>query len=232
VKSASADIRESNRKAFDPKTGITNTEAGKLDRLSSALTSASTNLSGDEALVSQAMAAHIIRLHTALTNYESAGLELSKAEVLNHFSSTDKGQFAARRQLVNRFLQANDALTDVITNSENRLLADLTKSHISALNIKTTMENFHATAAPLNAVTTRIRACDDRIGAAMLDALNLLETEWYKWTVNPETGNLRFEVPKDLEAYNKAMQDVKIAHQEQLKLQQQLTRLQQNLPIQ
>jgi hypothetical protein len=229
VKSVEAEIRVGNQKALNSKSAITNGNSEQLDRLSSALQSASTNLSGDEALVSQAMAAHFSRLHDALTNYEAAALEVRNAHILNHFSTTDKGQFAARRQIVERFLQANADLTGFITNSENHIIADLTKSHVSNSYIKKTMEHFHANAAPLNAVSLRIRACDDRVGAAMLDALNLLEADWYKWTINPKNGNLRFEDPKDLEAYNKIIRDMKTAGEDQLKFQQQLARLQQTV---
>jgi hypothetical protein len=229
VRSAEADVRSSNRKSFDPKMGFTNTDAGKLDQLSSALNDASQNLTGDDALISQAMAAHIARLHGAVTNYQAAALELRTAEVLNHFSSTNKGQFAARREVVERFLRSNAAFAQAITNSENNILADLTKSHVSAVHIKSVIDNFHSTATPINAVSIRIRQCDDRQGTAILAALNLLESEWYKWSVD-KTGRLRFDDRMDLEVYNKALQDMHDAGADQLKLQQQLNRLQQTSP--
>jgi hypothetical protein len=230
VKSAEADIRSMNRKNFDPKTGITNADAGKLDRLSSALKDASQNLSGDDALISQAMSAHVSRIHTALTNYQSAALALRTAEVLNHFDSTNKAQFATRRELVDHFLQANTALIQAITNSENNIQDDLTKTHVSAVHIQSVIAGYHSSAAPLNEVNLRIRHCDDRMGVAILGALNLLETEWYKWSIDSKNDKLRFEDPHDLEAYNQALQEIHDAGEDQLKFQKQLVHLQQTLP--
>ena len=122
---------------------------------------------------------YLSRMQTALKKYEATVADLRNAHVLDqNFDSLDKDAvFASRREVVQRFLKANGAIKEAITNAEGSIRADLVKAQVSDTQIEAVMTGYHSSAAPMNVVTLKIRECDDTMGNAMLDALNTLEDE-------------------------------------------------------
>ncbi|HXS69484.1 MAG TPA: hypothetical protein VN761_11610 [Candidatus Polarisedimenticolia bacterium] len=222
IQASSADIRSDLKKNFDPKNGITNVDVDKIGRISSQLRNASQNLSGDDAKVANVMAAFLDRTRGALKTFQDSVAEMRNARVLDRFDPNDKGQFAARKKIVQRFLQANSDLTKTITNAEDSIRADLVKAQLSQPTIESVIAGYHSSTAPMNATTLQIRQCDDRMGHAMLDALNTLESQWGHWKVDPGTGRLAFDDLETRETYNKSIIAMKTAANDEVKLQAEL----------
>ena len=219
---STADIRSDLKKSFDPKKGITNVDVEKLDRLSSQLKNAAQNLSGDDARAANVMAGFLDRSRAAMKDYQAAVTELRAAHVLNHFDSEDKEQFAAKREVVQQFLQANSNLIQVITNAEDSIRAGLLKAQVSRANTESIVGGYHSSAASINAITVQIRQCDDRLGNAILGALDTLETQWGHWKFNPDTQKLIFTDAATREAYDKSITAMREAADEQIKWQAKL----------
>ena len=131
VESSAADFRSSLNKSFDAKKGITNVDLGKLDRFRNDMKNASTNLTGDDASIALAMDSFLGRMSAVMKNYQSAVEDLRAANVMKQFDSMDKEQFAFRREVVQRFLKANAAVKQAITNAEDSIRVDLIKSQVS-----------------------------------------------------------------------------------------------------
>jgi hypothetical protein len=225
VHQAANDVQASVRDSFDAKHGITNVDQSRLDRLQSEFTNAARTLSGDDALIMQAMAAHTGRMKSALKNYEAAANELKHAEVLRADNLTDKSQFAPRRQLVSHFISANDELKQVIVTGEQNLKTDLTKLRVAQNKIDDTLAGYRAKAGPRNVLTQQIRECDDRIGQSLTGMLEILETQWGNWSVDPNTRQLRIQNVPAREAYNKYFAEIQTASTDQVKAQQKLVNL-------
>jgi hypothetical protein len=222
VKSSAGGMRDDLKKNFNPTNGITNVDLSRFDKMRDGLKTVSQNSSGDDGHVAKALSAYLDRMQTAVKNYQDASTKLRETRVLDNFDSTDKQQIPARREVVQQFIAGNEALKFVITNSEDRIRADLARENVPASKIDRFMEGFHSSAAPKNAASIKIRQCDDRIGAAMLDALSALESDWGHWKSDPATDRLRFEHSATLNTYNKDLASIQAAGEEQLKLQTRL----------
>jgi len=214
------DMRSDMKKNFNPKTGITNVDFEKLAKVRESLKNASENSSGDSAQIANIVSAYLDRMQSAAKNYHIAVTKLRTEKVLDDFDPVDQGQFAPKREIIQQFLEANAALKGVITNSEDRLRAEMTQANISDSTIERFLEGFHSSSNV--AVTAQIRQCDERLGAAMLDALNVLETDWGHWKFDPDTHQLNFADSASREAYRKDLAAINSAGTEQLQLQSKL----------
>jgi len=226
---SSADIRSDIRKSFDPKNGITNVDVDRMGRLSRQLKNASTNLSGDDARVARVMAGFIDRSQGALKNYQAAAAEMRDARVLERFDPEDKGQFASKREVVQRFLQANAGLMQNITNAEDIIRADLAKAQVSPRIAESVIAGYHSSAGPINGITLQIRQCDERLGNAALDALSTLETQWGHWKLDPAREKLVFDDAATREAYEKSILAMRDAANDQIQWQAKLVNYQSSL---
>jgi translation initiation factor 2 alpha subunit (eIF-2alpha) len=222
INASEKEIRADLKKNFDPKVGFTNMNLEGLDKLQTALKNASEKSSGDDSIVATAMSAYVARMQIAAKNYQTAVARLQEAHVLALFDPSNKGQLATRREFVLGFLDANAALKQVITNSEDRLRADLTATKLSPAKIDSYVEQFHSSTISEKILTTKIRQCDERIGAALLDALNTLESDWGHWKSDDAKGGIIFERTAARDAYNKAIKSLQTAADEQVKLQAKL----------
>jgi hypothetical protein len=211
------------RKNFDPKTGITtNVDLTQIDKLRDSLKSMSRNSTGDEAVFADALSKFTDRMQAATRNYRAAVTKLREARVLQGFDSSDKSQLAARREYVHQFLDANAAMEQVITNCEDQIRADLIAAHVRPSKADAMLANYHAGTEVQNAITMKVRKCDDRVGAALLDALNTLETNWGLWKYDTNTNWIQFEDAETRETYNKYVAEIKAAMNEQLELQRKV----------
>lgn len=217
---SSANRMESDlKKNFDPQKGITNIDFTEFDKFREGFKNASHNLSGDDAIIAKAETAYMDRIQAAATNYQAAIKKLSSAHVLEKLDSSDKQQLEARRKIVEQFLEANSAFKQTILSSEDNIRIDLTVAQVPALKINSFMQGFHSATTYRNSLSIKIRDCDDRIGGAMLEILNLLDREWGHWKADPSVDTLKFESASALNAYKENLNVISLAGKEQVRLQ-------------
>lgn len=227
VKSSGRELHEEQKRNFDPKIGITNIDLARFEKMRDGIKTVSQNASGDEAIASRAVGQYFERLQTAVESYQDAAGKLRSAHVLDQFDSADTAQIPARRKIIQQFLDANAALKQVLTNFEERFRADLTDAKVRDLNIQDFLNVFHSKLAAKNALLLKIRQCDDRMGIAMLDALNTLESNRGHWKYDSIINKIQFETAATTEAYENAVSAIEATSKEQIKLQAQLV----NLPM-
>jgi hypothetical protein len=221
-----SDLRSSVQHSFDPEKGITNVDFSQFNRLQTQLNNASQKLSGDDAIMAMAMQGYVSRMQTALQRYQVSLKKLTDAEVLNCLNLSDKQELADRRVVVRQFMAFNGELKSMITNSEKTIEADLVRLQSPPDKTRQFMAGFHNKAAPINAITSQIRDCDDHAGQAMLTALDVLEAQWGKWHYDPSIGQVRFDDAAADAAYRKQVAGMQAAGAEQIGLQKKLVSLQ------
>jgi hypothetical protein len=219
VASSANQMRSDMKKDFNPKMGITNIDFAKLEKLRQTLQNASANSTGDEAVFAKSLTGFMDRMQFAARNYHESATKMREARVLYNFDSSNKEQFAPRRELVHQFLEANTALEKVITNAEDQIRADLAEAHVQPTKIDALLAGYHASSGFQTSATMKIRQCDDQYGAALLDVFDTLETNWGHWDADPTADKIRFKDHATLEAYNKHIAEIKAVGQEQLRLQ-------------
>lgn len=225
LQAASEDAKQRLRESYDPEQGITNMDAGNIERLASELESAAGKLSGDEALIMQAMADYLTGLQKQSEKYQVAVTEFSDAEVLNLGTLTAKSQIETRRQIVRRWLDVNSELKTAVVQSEVTIRARLVELKIPPTQIEEVIKGFNSKAAPRRALIVRIRDCDQKIGEAALGALDLLETQWGHWTYSNLSEVVTFSADQHNELYSSLIAEITAAGEEQVKLQGRLVKL-------
>ena len=225
IQSASKDLQQGLRESYDPEKGITNLDAGRLDRLTAEMKNASGKMSGNDALIMQAMSSYLAGLQKCLKQYETAVTEFTGGGVLGLENLTDKSQIEPRRAIVHRFLEANATLKQAITNSEQTIRTSLVKAGVPSATIETVIRSFNAKAAPRQSLTVQIRECDRRMGDAALGALDLLEAQWGRWRYAAAANEVTFTDSQDNEAYGEFLTEMNAAAEKQIKLQGLLVKL-------
>jgi hypothetical protein len=226
IQTAAQEIRGDVKNSFDPEKGITNVDAHQLDHLQQQLQGAAQKLSGDDAILMQVMAAQVNRMQTSLQRYQSSVGNLRDTHVLTQLDIKNKQDLASRREVVKRFLAANDDLKRVIDNSESNIRSDLVNRKIAASKIDAVIAGYHSKAAVANLTTSQIRKCDDRMGNALIGALNLLEEQWGNWNYNTAADQIRFQNNAAADAYSQFITEIQDASEKQLELQRKLVTLQ------
>jgi hypothetical protein len=221
-----SDLRSSVRRSFDPEKGITNTDLSHFDRLQTQFSNASQTLSGDDAIIVKAMQAYTSRMQTALQHYQVSLKKLTDAKVLSHLDLSDKKELADRREVVKQFMAVNGELKGVITNSEKGIEDDLVRLQLPPDKVRQFMLGYHSKGAPINALTSQIRDCDDQLGQAMLAALDMLDARWGEWHYDSSVNQIRFDDSAVGDAYREQVAAIQAAAQKQIGLQKKMVSLQ------
>ena len=218
-------LKQDVRDSFDPEMGITNSDTEAMDRVARQLKEASRKLSGDEAHIMEATAKHLGRMRQAMTAYESVTTAMLETNVLGAGTLKEKSQIKERQNLVREFLLRNAELKKTVAESESYIRRDLTLAGVSSAKIEAAMKGFKSEADLRNALILKIRDCDQRIGDATLGVLELLDTHWGKWRYNSDEDTLLFDKTEATDTYNRLVEEVSAAGEEQVKLQGKLVNI-------
>lgn len=225
LRKSTQELQQSLREGYDPEQGVTNFDSSKMGKLSEQLKDASKTMSGDDAIIMEAMANHVGRIQKGVKNYEPALTAFTEAQVLNAETLKEKSQIEERRKIVQVFLARNAELRQLIADSEKNIRAELTKVKMPEKKINAVMLSFNSKAAPRNALTIKIRDCDQRLGDAALGALGLFETNWGKWKRDDAAGEIRFEETSVADQFNEYIDEINSVADEQVKLQGKLVNM-------
>ncbi len=204
-------------------TNLSRVQPARLARVEPTSGTASQTSPGDTANVLRAGQAYARHLQAVLADYQDAHDALVSARVLSTSNLVDRGAIAERRAVVEKFLARNDALRDFINQGSTNYRAELLAFHASDAGMASALAGFEKGAAiQQRSLLADIRTQDDRIGAAMLGVLGLLDTDWGHWHYTADTPHLRFENRADLDQYDTYLTEIREAGLVQAATQRQL----------
>ncbi len=177
---------------------------------------------GDMALVAKAMEMHLAKQRSFTSAYNAALLAVTNPPVMNMKGVERREQLLAKKDLVNKYLAANEKLLGFTTKAETDLRENLVKLNSSPDTIDTGLKDYHASLADQDFIQQQIRATDQRAGTAMLAALNLLDANWGNWKYDAQKNTLVFQDDAVAVQYNQGLGDINAAKGEQAQLQRQL----------
>jgi hypothetical protein len=179
-------------------------------------------LSKHDAILARAMAANTARSQKALEQYQIALKELMDGQVLAKLDLKEKREIASRRAIVERFLKVNAMLRDLAASSEDRIQADLLAGGWSQTQTTRFMAGYHRNNEQITAIVLEIREHDERVGSAIVGALNLLEQHWGAWTYDADAEVVHFEDDAVVGKYEEFMNAMESAGAAQVKLQERM----------
>jgi hypothetical protein len=227
IKAIADEYREDVRQSFDPEAGITNAHLENIERMQTQFEDAAREASGEDAVVAKVMAAHLARSRAALNRYNGPLKELEDANVLSPATLTNQDQFATRSNIVNNFLLANEELKKFVSGAEDHIRADLLRLKLPERRADNFMRGYRNSAGGINLLVLKIRRSDTQIGTAMLEGLKILSGNWGRWKYDATTDQITFDDDQALEAYQQVLTKLRVAGEEQVQLQEQMLKLQQ-----
>jgi hypothetical protein len=132
------------------------------------------------------------RLQSLITAYSTALQPVPEPPLLDLTSLTGIHHLTQKKQIVQSFLKANDALRSFFEHREESYRETLLKLGLPSEFIESVMQAYRKTAAQPTALALKMRKDDDKMGTALLGILNLLQTNWGRWTFNPAKQKVEF----------------------------------------
>ncbi len=176
----------------------------------------------EDGLKKQAKQAYLARLQEVQRAYQAAWSSLTTARVLSTSNLVARGDIEERKAVVQNFLKCNEAVKNFTIQSEDNYRGELVQLNVSPAVVESAVEEFHRTSVPRLPVIIEISAQNERIGAGMLEVLDLLDANWGRWSYNQDNGHVRFESQDLVEEYNTDLKGINEAGTEQISLQKHL----------
>ena len=151
-----------------------------LTRIQKELASAARDLGGNggaNTVALEAAGAYLKKLQVLSREYEQQLSVLQKTDPANPSTLQDKADLAPRRVAIRAFLDANERLTDYLTHSEEKVVAELNSRNVSPASREAFLSSFRKGKSRQELVL-RIRETDRQIGEGMLAMLLLYEQQW------------------------------------------------------
>ena len=182
-------------------------------------------LPADSAVMAQALTNFQAKQQTLITAYGAAALAIKTPPVLSLKDITQREQLIARKELVNKFLEANEKWLGFTTKAEVILREELANQRATPATLEEGLREYRQSLADRDFIQVRIRATDQRIGTASLDMLVILEANWGKWKYNAEKNTLVFSDSAAAAQYNDSFAEMNAAKADQAGLQTELSHL-------
>jgi hypothetical protein len=193
----------------------------RLEGMVNTLEAASQGASGDTALLTKASAAYLQKLQPVMKEYGDAAKSLKEPPILNLSGVERREQLQARRVLVQQFLAANEKLTAFTANQEKRFREEMEKGSVPAKMVEAALVGYRKSAASQAEVAAKIRDDDRRMGKALLSMLDVLDSNWGRWSYNTQKQKTIFQEDAALDKYIGYRDEMEAAIKEQKRLQAQ-----------
>ena len=135
------------------------------------------------AMMAEALTNFQAKQQSLITAYDAAALAIKNPPVLSMKDITQREQLIARKQLVAKFLDANEKWLGFSTKAEVTLREEMVKLRATPAAIDAGLKDYRESAADHDIILMRIRETDQRIGTASLDMLVILEANWGNWEI-------------------------------------------------
>jgi hypothetical protein len=143
--------------------------------------------------IAEASKADKERLESLMATYSTALKAVRHPPVLDLTSVTDAEQLGQKKQIVQTFLKANEALRLHLTQRETAYRETLVKIGVPDESLNSVMEAYRRMAAKPTALAIKMRNDDKRMGDALLAMLEVLENNWGKWKFDSAKQKVNFE---------------------------------------
>jgi hypothetical protein len=224
AKQVNADLKE---ELISPG-GLTNSldarQAG-VEKVRGALDSISRNASGDTALIAKVSSQHVAKMQKLMTNYNVALKNLNKPPLLDMSAVTNRQQLLARKELARKFLAANAELQAFVAKMTESYRQDLCAAGAAPDQIAAALAGYERSAAVQQPLLMRIREDDRAFGNCMLNMLEILDSNWGKWTYNPTRKKVDFDDMATLDKFITCRDALQSAARDQQRQQLKLASL-------
>jgi hypothetical protein len=177
----------------------------------------------DDPLVAKAAAACVQKMMGLAASYTSADRALQRPPVLDMSMITKREQVLARKDLVKKFLAANEKLEALTANGEEVFRKELALAHCTPEKTEATADAYRRSIQDRKTVLLKLRNADERRAAAMLGILEVMDSSFGQWKYDQEAKRLLFSDGGALHNYLSYREAMDSATADQKKLQTQVS---------
>ncbi|HWY78461.1 MAG TPA: hypothetical protein VN281_22800, partial [Verrucomicrobiae bacterium] len=177
----------------------------------------------DDPLVAKAAAACVQKMMGLAASYTSANRALQQPPVLDMSMITKREQVLARKDLVKKFLAANEKLEALAANGEEVFRKELALAHCSPEKTEATADAYARSIQDRKIVLLKLRNADERRATAMLGILDVMDSGFGQWKYDQDSKRLLFTDGGALHNYLSYRQAMDSAAEDQKKLQAQVS---------
>jgi hypothetical protein len=163
---------------------------------------------GDVALIAQVSAKLLQRQQSIIENCYAAFGPVKNGHLLNMANVERPEELAEREESVRNFAAAYRQLRDFSTNVENIYRVELEQSGVSMEPLKRALQTFHNNSMAANRWWNQLGAANSRWAEAELAALDLLGTNWGKWTYDQDLRKVQFQDKAQAEVFNRLVREI------------------------
>jgi hypothetical protein len=190
-----------------------------IEKMKTALDSASATTSGTDALVMKGSSDHLARAQVLFKAYATTLKAIQEPNVLDMGGVSKREQLQGRKEVVQRFMTANDKLQDFFANREKIFRRDLQAAGVPPDAVERVITGYKKSAGQHDLLVVKIRQDDHNMGTAILGMLNILDASWGKWTYNVQRKKVDFDDAATLDQYLSFRDQIESAAREQKTLQ-------------
>jgi hypothetical protein len=173
------------------------------------------NAAAGHPLLAKAIDAQNKKLQAIIKDYLAASKGLQDPFILEMNGVTRREQLAARKELLKKFIAANDKWMAFLETDERTLRENLESLKVPRASVDMAMKQYHQAIASTQDVQLNIRETDRRLGVALMGMLGVLEQNWGQWNYNATRKKVDFNQPAMLDKYLKFRDDMEAAAHEQ-----------------
>jgi hypothetical protein len=177
----------------------------------------------DDPVVAKATASCVQKMMSLAASYTSAERALQRPPVLDMSMITKREQVLARKDLVKKFLAANEKLEALTANGEEVFRKELALAHCSPEKTEATADAYAHSIQDRKIVLLKLRNADERRATAMLGILDVMDASFGQWKYDQEAKRLLFTDGGALHNYLSYREAMDSAVADEKKLQTQVS---------
>lgn len=176
---------------------------------------------GDVVLVARASARFLERECTTIEDCSSAFEPVRNGHLLDMAHVQQPEELARRKAAVRDFVAAYWQWKAFSASAEKDYRDELEKTGVSMAQLEGALQALHTNMGRVNQWLSQIGAANGRWADAELTALDLLATNWGKWTYDEDTRKVRFDEEIKAETFNRLVREVNESRRAALQARQQ-----------
>jgi hypothetical protein len=161
----------------------------------------------DDPAAAPALARYLAKIRAQLRDRNVAYLRLQQQKALA-WNIRERTDIDRDRKIIQDFLTTSARLTDSLQHGESYIRAELNTANIPAADRDSILAWYAKSQKPLLPFQMRVQECDEVIGKNALGVLDLLESNWGKWTRDEATGQLNFTSAYNLAVFKKLVGNI------------------------
>jgi hypothetical protein len=191
-------------------------------RVSESLNQAAKNMTGDSRASAEAGQTLISKMQEVLARYNAASARFKVEQFFEFAPLASAEKRTELRQALSAFAVANEELRAFQEGGGAFLKSELERRGVAEQGVRSTLAGYEDSVRDRLPLMLKIRDCDKRFAAVLLDFIALAEGQLGKWEIDPSDGKIAFETDAGVARFTELVKLTEAIGAEQMEYQKQV----------